>query len=392
MKRIAIFCDGTWNRSDRVVLEAEGRPVTSILRLSEAVAQGAVADGTEQISFYIDGVGTPETAGRLRHAVDKYGGGAFGWGLDDKILKAYRFLVRHYRPGDDIFLFGFSRGAYAARSLAGLMRNCGLPDRDDRDLLGHLMGVYRSRDPEDAPWTERARRLREWVNPRLATDPAELAERTGDCSLLRIAYMGIFDTVGALGVPELWPGLARVNARYRFHDQQLSSMVRAARHAISIDEPRITYKSVPWDAARIDALNAAAEAAGAMPFRQMWFPGVHGTVGGSLAPGHEGLGMAAMGWIAEGARAAGLEFDAARLDPMLALADPAGPFGSPDLEYGAVDRLTLRRFDYQRPPVPGAAQVSDVARARWHLEEGGAGFPYRPVQLRGVAAAEGWPG
>ncbi|WP_172331265.1 DUF2235 domain-containing protein [Mangrovicoccus sp. HB161399] len=388
MKRIAIFCDGTWNRSDRAVLAEENRPITNILRLSEAAIEGTAPDGVAQKVFYIDGVGTPGDVGWLRYTIDKVGGGAFGWGLDDKILKAYRYLIRHYEPGDEIHVFGFSRGAYTARSLVGLIRNCSLPSSDDPSLLSHLMGVYRSRRPGDAPWEARARSLREWVNPGLATDPQEQESRPGSCRLLRIAYLGVFDTVGALGVPELWPGIARVNERFRFHDQKLSSMVTSARHVIAIDEPRITYKSVPWDEAKLAELNAQAPG---QPYRQMWFPGVHGTVGGSLTKGHEGLGMATLDWIADGAQAAGLGFDAAKLDAFRALADAEGPFGNPELKYKFVDRLTQRFFPAARAPVSKREDVSGTAEARWKAGRSGTGWPYRPAQLAGLAKG-GWPG
>ncbi len=386
MKRIAIFCDGTWNRSDRAVLAEEGRPITNILRLSEAVAAEG-PDGTPQRSCYIDGVGTPGDVGRIRYTIDKVGGGVFGWGLDGKILRAYRYLIRHYEPGDEIQIFGFSRGAYTARSLVGLIRNCSLPTSDDPTLLSHLMGVYRSRKPDDAPWQARARSLRGWVNPGLATDAEDLESRPGSCSLLRIAYMGIFDTVGALGVPELWPGIARVNERYRFHDQKLSSMVASARHVIAIDEPRITYRSVPWEQAKLEELNAKA---GRDAYRQLWFPGVHGTVGGSLTKGHEGLGMATLGWIAEGAEQAGLVFDDRKMEAFRQRADAEGPFGNPDLSYGLVDRLTQKYFPYARPRVAKPGDASTVAAARWKAARTEQGWPYRPEQLAGLAQA-GWP-
>ncbi|WP_108261393.1 DUF2235 domain-containing protein [Mangrovicoccus ximenensis] len=384
MKRIAIFCDGTWNRSDRAVLAEEGRPITNILRLSEAAVDGMAPDGIAQKVFYIDGVGTPGDVGRIRHTIDKVGGGVFGWGLDDKILKAYRFLIRTYEPGDEIFVFGFSRGAYTARSLVGLLRNCSLPLSDEPALLGHLMGVYRSRRPGDAPWEARARSLRAWVNPGLATEPEEAESRPGACELLRIRYMGIFDTVGALGVPELWPGLARVNKRYRFHDQKLSSMVMAARHVISIDEPRATYKSVPWDAEKLAELNAKAEG---QPYRQLWFPGVHGTVGGSLTEGHQGLGMETLGWIAGGAEEAGLAFDPEMLAAFAGAADAEGPFGNPELTYKLVDRLTLRFFPGPRGAVAAAGDVSDTARRRWTAPSP----PSPPSSSVAPAAMPPWP-
>src|SRR5690606_26256672 len=108
MKRIAVFCDGTWNRADQAT---NGAPCpTNVVKLAVRVHRHD--DGIHQVSSYGQGVGTGSS-------LDKLTGGAFGKGLDDNLYSAYRFLMLNYQPGDEIFLFGFSRGAYTARSLAG---------------------------------------------------------------------------------------------------------------------------------------------------------------------------------------------------------------------------------------------------------------------------------
>src|ERR1700733_6405568 len=114
-KRIVIACDGTWNRPDQV----HGDEVTpsNVTKIALAVAD---SDGeTEQRVFYERGVGTGGT-------LDRLGGGSVGIGLSHNVLNAYRFLAKHYVPGDDLYFFGFSRGAFTARSLAGLIGNCGI--------------------------------------------------------------------------------------------------------------------------------------------------------------------------------------------------------------------------------------------------------------------------
>jgi uncharacterized protein (DUF2235 family) len=113
MKRYAIFCDGTWN-------SAAAEHPTNVVKLAQSVDKTG-ATRTTQVVLYIQGVGTGG-GGPLTRWVDKVGGGAFGWGLTENIEEAYRALIFGYSPGDEIFIFGFSRGAYTARSLAGLIR------------------------------------------------------------------------------------------------------------------------------------------------------------------------------------------------------------------------------------------------------------------------------
>jgi uncharacterized protein (DUF2235 family) len=119
MKRLVLCCDGTWNRADQ---EQSGTPCpTNVVKLAYRVAKVG-ATGISQIIFYDQGVGTG-------NAVDRLSGGAFGDGLEDNIFDAYRFLIANFEPGDEIYLVGFSRGAFTARSIAGMIRKCGILDR-----------------------------------------------------------------------------------------------------------------------------------------------------------------------------------------------------------------------------------------------------------------------
>lgn len=427
MKRIAIFCDGTWNRNDKDLLDAEGRDMTNVAHMFNAIKNvPASADGHRQIAHYVDGVGTPDQAGflgKLKYTSDKFGGGAFGWGLDEKILNAYSFLIENYDPGDQIFLFGFSRGSYTARSLVGLLRNCGLPKLTDGDpsrfhalenpaspfrnltrdqFFQHLMAVYRSRKSTDVdaqimgdePDSDRAKRLREWVNPEIIThrDDHIGHPKADSCTYIRIEYIGVFDTVKALGLPELNKNLAEWNHRYQFHDAALSSMVRAARHAIAIDEPRITYKSVPWAAESVNWLNGRPESGGQATVLQKWFPGVHGTVGGALAGDARGLGNATMEWMVEGAEARGLTFDTDLLAVYRAPVDAMGPFVMPGASYKFPDNLTNAVYDYTRPDVSDPDLLSPTVHARWHGKNPDDAGAYRPKSLMKLAKASGWAG
>src|SRR5690606_17888076 len=121
-KRIVIFCDGTWNSADQA---SNGTPCpTNVVKLAVRVErQGG---GIPQITSYGQGVGTGSS-------LDRVTGGAFGRGLDDNLYAAYRFLMLNYEQDDEIFLFGFSRGAYTARSLAGMVRKCGILCMDAAD-------------------------------------------------------------------------------------------------------------------------------------------------------------------------------------------------------------------------------------------------------------------
>src|SRR5690606_1933003 len=128
MKRIAIFCDGTWNR-----MSAEFP--TNVLCGAQLVLPADDA-GISQITYYDEGVGTvgPKALTALQ--------AAFGWGLLEKIEAAYRFLIFNYEPGDEVFIFGFSRGAFTARSLAGLIRKCGIVPRNEAGRIREIFEFY----------------------------------------------------------------------------------------------------------------------------------------------------------------------------------------------------------------------------------------------------------
>src|SRR5665647_1801592 len=114
MKRIAIFCDGTWNTPDEM---DNGKPChTNVVKMANALNQRS-ADGTSQVLFYHDGIGSEGT--KFKRVFD----GATGTGISTNILEAYKYIINTYEPGDELFLFGFSRGAFTVRSLAGLIRN-----------------------------------------------------------------------------------------------------------------------------------------------------------------------------------------------------------------------------------------------------------------------------
>lgn len=267
-KNIVICCDGTWNTKD------QAHP-TNVSRLHAAVKR---ATDSSQAVTYIPGVGTDN------NLLDKLFGGAFGHGLVDNIKGAYGFLVEKYQPGDDVFLFGFSRGAYTARSVAGLIRNCGVLKREHDDLTQQAFDMYRSRD--NHPNSDAAREFRQ-------TNSHEVA----------VHFIGVWDTVGALGIP--LRGLNLLTQRkHRFHDVKLSSSVENAYQALAIDERRWSFKPAVWE--------NRADVTADQNVEQAWFAGVHTDVGGGQAVA--GLSDLALRWMLEKAEAAGLEYDHAYID------------------------------------------------------------------------------
>jgi hypothetical protein len=272
MKRLVICCDGTWNRADTTT-------VTNIEKIARTVqVEPSSAQGVQQMVMYLPGVGT---AG---YQTDKILGGAFGLGLFHHVLNAYRFLALNYRPGDQIFLFGFSRGAYTARSLAGMVGKVGLLTREAL-IDGVLRDAgLRYRHPPDAPWPAG------WDDPQ--TFRAQHCHRE-----VPIHFLGVFDTVGALGVP------GALSRRHQFHDVRLGPAVRVARQALAIDEPRMKFEPCLWEAVP----PAGSPDQTTDRIKQVWFEGCHSDVGGGYA--EAGLSDTALLWMATEAQAQGLVFD-----------------------------------------------------------------------------------
>src|SRR5579862_5148896 len=209
MKRLVVCCDGTWNTPDE---KDEGADTcTNVTKVALAVAPHDPA-GIRQPVFYDKGVGTGP--------FDHWGGGMFGIGLSAKVQEAYTYLVQNFEPGDEIFLFGFSRGAYTARSTAGFIRNAGLLKRQYLYKLQDAYELYRDRSDLTHPRSVEARLFRK-----------SFAYEVG------IKFIGVWDTVGALGIPNL-PSLPAISARWKFHDVTLSSYVENAFQALAIDERR----------------------------------------------------------------------------------------------------------------------------------------------------------
>jgi uncharacterized protein (DUF2235 family) len=278
-KRLVVCCDGTWNRPDKA-------HVTNIEKIARTVETDlALTGGVQQLVYYLSGVGTAS------YEADRLLGGAFGLGLFANVRAAYRFLALNYEEGDELFVFGFSRGAYTARSLVGMVARVGLLTREAlvADRLPEAVARYR-RGPDADGFTDTAAQFREKYCH--AATPVSL--------------LGVFDTVGALGVP------GALRRRHQFHDVTLSGVVECARQALALDERRLRFEPCLWEAP--EDVRLADEATGRVA--QVWFEGVHSDVGGGYAA--SGLSDTTLLWMTDQARARGLVFDQRLLDVYLA--------------------------------------------------------------------------
>jgi uncharacterized protein (DUF2235 family) len=355
MKRIVICCDGTWQTLDN-------KSLSNVALTARAIAPRD-AKGRPQIVYYSPGVGASLSGVSIWQ-------GMTGADLDDHLLDAYLFLNLNYEPGDQIYLFGFSRGAYTVRSLAGLLRKCGVLRRDHVDKARAALDIYRHRERDaDSLLAARFRGAHALAWPRLSGDGATINTPPVD---LRISYVGVWDTVGALGIPRVLPIDIGLNARYRFHDTALSRAVLAARHAVAIDERRAAFAPTLWS--NVGAFNAPGQPA---RVAQAWFPGDHGGVGGSDIS--RGLSNCALLWVLEGAELTGLALARepgsvisgalANIDPLKAQLGANGP--SLLKLAGARWRKGLERFE----------DVHETACLRWTADAS-----YRPKPLLKHAA------
>lgn len=356
MKRIVIFIDGTWNRPD-------AEHPTNVVRLARCV-QHCTDSGMPQVVLYTAGVGSGAGNNWLGRKMDRIFGGILGWGLLSIMVDMYRQLVFAYEPGDEIMVFGFSRGAFAARSLVGFIRSAGICGRDRLRDIPDAVARYVNRDPETHPRSEASCTFRLNLSPDVVTSRDERdwrvkhGHRHNDVVDLKIGYLGVWDTVKALGLPAKLPFADRFNRNYEFHDAKLSSMVLAARHAISIDERRATFPAMPWD--NMGELNV--QNGHLVPeYLQQWFPGNHGSVGGGGR--RTGLSSIALNWVMLGASKAGLALDwraFRKVAPRFDVGDPLDNKFGP-VSVGAV--LNKWAVDRAGPKVLSEMSMAAVDRA-----------------------------
>lgn len=272
---MVICCDGTWNEPEKL----GGKRVipTNVLKLVRSIVSRDETTGIEQVVFYDRGIGTES---KLKRVI----AGATGWGISQNIRDCYRFIANNYSSGDEIYCFGFSRGAYTARSLVGMLNAVGLLDKTHMEHLPAVYAYYRTP-----------------VEHRSQSKYHDLVQGLDRRTDLSIKFMGVWDTVGALGVPT--PLLSVLSKKYwvGFHDTDLGDCVQSAYQALAIDERRHPYRPSNWTAC---SANSKLE--------QVWFAGSHSNVGGGYKD--RGLSDIAFLWIINRARECGLQFNEAYLN------------------------------------------------------------------------------
>jgi hypothetical protein len=254
MKHLIICLDGTWSDANAPA------PQTNIAVLAGIIDPNP-AGAPEQRVYYDAGVGT----GGL---IDRIAGGMFGKGLSANVLAAYRFLCQFYEPGDRIYVFGYSRGAFTARSLCGFMSASGLLTQDMCNAANQEFAWSYYRTPPKQRFPADRARLKRITHP----DP-------------RVRFLGVFDTVGALGIPKSF--MSRIGKRsLQFHDADVSSIVDHSCHALAIDEYRLEFEASVWTEPRHRRYQSVEQA---------WFPGSHSNIGGGYDD--TGLSDLALDWI-----------------------------------------------------------------------------------------------
>ena len=277
VKRLVVCCDGTWNRPDQTT-QGVAAP-TNVAKISLALADED-DDGNPQVLHYEAGVGTRRG--------ERFLGGGFGVGLSRNVQDCYRFLVDYYEPGDKLYFFGFSRGAYTARSTVGLVRNAGILRPEHRHRIKEAYALYRNPERDSEP----------------GGIASELFRRSYSHSEIYVDFVGVWDTVGALGIPIDGfrpPWLSRL---WTFHDTKLSRYVLNAYHAIAIDERRRPFRPTLWE--QQEDAKTQQDDAKKQTLEQVWFSGVHCDVGGGYRD--QGLSEIPLLWMAEKARSCGLVF------------------------------------------------------------------------------------
>jgi Uncharacterized alpha/beta hydrolase domain (DUF2235) len=297
-RNLIVACDGTNN--------SFGACNTNVVRLIQALEH----DSGQQLIYYDPGVGTlpdPGFVTRSGQKLSEIWGLAFGAGMLRKIGVAYEFLMEHWRPGDRVYLIGFSRGAYTVRALASLLHMYGLLPRGNRNLLPYLLRMFRA---SRAKLDEGSRSAEAFWQ--LCDDFREtFAQAVPGIESRRfpIHFVGVWDTVSSVGW--VWDPL-------KFPFTKRNPSIRIARHAVALDERRSFYRQ-----------NLFAKVPG-QDLRELWFPGVHADVGGGYPEAEGGLWREPYAWIVDEAVRAGLRIDpAAHANVLTRYAVPAAPWREP---------------------------------------------------------------
>jgi uncharacterized protein (DUF2235 family) len=296
-RRLILCLDGTADNDFSLQRREQGQEVlkpSNVLKLARAVPPWDEATASEQIVYYDIGVGAltryPGLANRILVASDQALGGAWGAGFESNIERGLTFLALNYRPGDQVFIFGFSRGAATARGLTRFLDWAGgLPAKTDAYYLPLLFRAFVVSRGQAAIGG-----VIEDINRQSA---AERKSGLGPLQPIEVRFLGVWDTVMALGSRFKATGGSTSEVSKTFYlDKQPAACVRHARQALAVDEARFDFRPEIWEAARAEQSLA-----------QRWFAGVHSNVGGGYV--HDGLANLAFHWMVQEAQAQGLVVD-----------------------------------------------------------------------------------
>jgi uncharacterized protein (DUF2235 family) len=340
MANIVICADGTWNRPEE---DIEKDFPTNVLKLARAISPSS--PDLRQHVFYDWGLGSYH---------DRANAGATGKGIHKNILDGYRYIVQNYSENDKIYLFGFSRGAYTVRALSGLINNCGILNRPDASLISRAWKIYKSPLRQYHPDGEGAALFRhEHCHGSKA-----------------VHFVGVWDTVGALGVPFSFMGL--FERHDEFYDTKMGQNVNFARHALAIDEQREDFAPTVWTSRP------------GVDLKQVWFCGAHADIGGSYPP-DKGVGTrssdVSLRWMLDEAANSGLVIESHLLASLT------------DAVQGKIhksrDHVYRLKSPLHRPLIIAGkpSKIHPSVKQRYESDE-----KYRPPQLKKLVDSIGWDG
>ncbi|KAJ8520909.1 hypothetical protein ONZ45_g2327 [Pleurotus djamor] len=303
-KRLIVCCDGTGQANSHGVssIPSNVARFARALQASEKIPASKdkpCDEEIQQVVLYQTGIGT-DTNTSYTGAAAGMAAEAFGYGLDDHVLEAYYFFVNNYEHGDEIYIFGFSRGAFTARAIASFLCRVGLLKNQYVDYLPVIFEAYKLRRSEKKTWKKL-----------LAQETSVLNDKIHPPGV-NIDILGVWDTVASIGIPETWASnyLGWTGARESWnkhldhHDMDIvrtaarrrkytRPFVRAAFQALALDEHRIAFTPTLF----FDPTPISEQADSDAMLQQCWFPGVHTDIGGSYARGYRDISDIALAWM-----------------------------------------------------------------------------------------------
>ncbi len=329
-KRIVICADGTWSRPEK---DLKKDFPTNVLKLSRAI-KPIGSDGISQQVLYDWGVGS---------YYDSFAGGITGKGLHKNIMDDYRYIVQNYSQGDEIYLFGFSRGAYTIRCLCGMINNCGIIKRSDANLIEKAFKHYKKSGKDFAPNGKKSMEFRN-------KHSHESRE---------VKFVGVWDTVGAMGIPISFLGL--FDSDDEFYDTKIGKNVRIARHALAIDELRSDFEPTIW------------KQRDNMDLKQVWFSGAHSNIGGSYKPDKKDgslLSDNSLKWMIKEVQNVGLTIESHLINKIIP--NPNSKLHNSRSSFYRLKRKFYRDIDHKNGPI----LIHKSVKERWDED-----LKYRPENL-----------